>query len=169
MQAPFLSITRLVLVVALSGAVLSSIGCRSTRSSLAGLPGMAWVGPRDEDATFGSWADSDRPSLPTPSQQATPQLATDSGTASKREVPSSQRSPQRGLSDSLASGTKGSTPETEYPDTGYPSTYAENKSSGRSGYETRAHTTLPTGRVDPLKSRLLEVFMATITPPNRLA
>ena len=44
------------------------------------MPGMAWVAPRDAE-TFGDWSETDEPTLPTPSQGATPQLTTKSGTS----------------------------------------------------------------------------------------
>ena len=49
---------------------ISSIGCRTTRQSMSGLPGMSWVAPRDQ-MEFDELADSEV-GLEPPSSQAEP-------------------------------------------------------------------------------------------------
>ena len=90
MQMPLNHVSRCVLLVVVSMSALPSIGCRSTRSGISQLPGMAWVAPSDAEA-FGGWSEDDEPSLPTPAAGATPQLATQSGTSTLAETADSAR------------------------------------------------------------------------------
>ena len=84
-------------VLIVMGVAISSVGCRSTRNSISTLPGMSWMGSQDE-ASFSSMAsDEDKPMLPPPSREATPQVVT-------------------GNEPSKVSPATGN-----YPDTGFPS------------------------------------------------
>ncbi len=91
------------------GLAVTSTGCRSTRDSLATVPGMGWVGSQEE-ATFSSVAnDNDKPALPPPSREAIPQVVTDGAKASSRSEPVPHQVPA---------------PKTSYPDTGFPADFA---------------------------------------------
>lgn len=93
------SLTFTILVILFS----SSVGCRTTRQSMSGLPGLGWVAPRDQ-MEFDELADSDvDEDLETPSSQAEPYSPT-----------------------SVAQKDRKSTNES-YPSTGFPSAYDRSK------------------------------------------
>ena len=113
------------------GVVISSVGCRSTRNSISTLPGMSWMGSQGE-ASFSSMASGEeKPMLPPPSREATPQVVT--GDEPSKALP--------------ATGS--------YPDTGFPSPIgprnapATSAQSDVAGSESLGGTTRGSSAVNP--------------------
>jgi hypothetical protein len=91
---------------------------------------MAWVAPED-DELYGSWSEDGEPSLPPPSQDATPQLTTKSGrtgTSPSSELAGSESKTKSSGTSKLADSPNSST---GYPDTGYPMLHQPGGSSVR--------------------------------------
>lgn len=125
---------RLCLVFAL-GASLLATGCRSTRNSVAQLPGMSWMAA--DETTYGEWDEGDEPSLPPPSSSATPQLSSSEGRSATPKVGST--------------GSEQAYPSTGYPSTGYSSPY------GNSGDVATTSPSYPTGAAQSPRASTPEV------------
>ena len=169
MRFELLSSPRLTAALGLALAVAASGGCRATRSGLAQVPGMGWIGPRDNNISLETWEGD---SIPTPSQQATPQLASDgdsSPRSSDRSVASSGSDTRSYDTRSYGSDSRGSDTRSyggdglasdrdfgadvaessssgsrDYPDTGYPDPLESNRFAG-SGRPDRGFYGDPTG------------------------
>ena len=133
MRKPLSLSVRVGTVLVICGVVPFANGCRSTRSSLSSLPGLAWVAPSDDDARFGGWSEDDGPTLPAPSSGATPQLASKSG------VTSLESTNRRAVATSTESSDPNAYAQASYPDTGYdPPLESGSKSRSRTAAATSA-------------------------------
>ncbi|MCA9150204.1 MAG: hypothetical protein KDA92_12930, partial [Planctomycetales bacterium] len=142
MRKSLSSSVRVGTVLVICGIVPFANGCRSTRSSISGLPGLAWVAPSDEDAKFGGWSEDDSPSLPPPSSSATPQLASKSGTTSL------ESSTRRAVATGADSNDKNAYAQASYPDTGYDNPYESSAGKSGSSSTSRAATYSTGGNYD---------------------
>ncbi len=103
MHARLMNHSCLRLGVAL-GMSLAMVGCRSTRNSISGLPGMGWMASQDEP-NVSDW-ETEPSTLAKPNEDATPQLASrgkatssSSKSAERSETKSSNGYPDTGMAD----------------------------------------------------------------------
>jgi ElaB/YqjD/DUF883 family membrane-anchored ribosome-binding protein len=106
-----------ILIPLVALVICVAFGCRSTRQTMSSWPGLGWMAPRESGMDFEEIAhDGSVEELATPSEQSSPVT------------------PYSVAQDAAQSAN--TTPD--YPDTGYPSTYGNDRGPGRYGESTRS-------------------------------